>query len=250
MLNTDPIATVEAGIYGGDPEILVTIQTDAWLANETTPNPRLQSWLDTWREQRTTTYTMGGRVYQEEPNEGELMAGFPAYVYQWERFAYDMQTDDEKSNRIEPREPTGFYGEGEPVHVFTPNNETLLSDDLEFVLWKDANGSHVIYRHADAYNGSGCATVADCDGCDGTELLDYARAQLGCDHCEASWDVEGSHVIDYCDGYGSLPRYGDAGDYPSAEGTTGVKGTLVIDSDERAAFCPVCGVGHLVADKF
>lgn len=229
--------TLEASFIRETPELLVSIPTDAWIENELQRNEALDIMLDEFR------------AANKDEDEGLLMRAFPQYAHDVAMIAYMAMDEDERDQEITPRPPTGIYGEDEPLEVFTPNGETYLSDDVQFVYWTDHNGAHVVLRRADAYNGYGHATVYDVLGPDGTEPLDYARAQIVCDDCEASWsDEPWGHGRDYGEGFGNLPGYRTTdASYEASEGTHGVKGTLVIDTDERIAFCPVCGEGQLRA---
>lgn len=245
-------------MYHDVPELLVTIDTDSWIGAEFSVNAPLDRMLDDFREANSET------------DEGTIMEAFPRYVYDrrmidWaSETLYGVETD-----MLEPKEPAGYYGEGEPLHIFTPNGETFLSIDVQFVMWGDEYGMHAVLRKADAYNGYGCATAYDVLGYDGTEPLDYASAIIACDGgtdphpgqstldgtqwepCRAVWDhVPGHNGVDQGHGFGTLPGYREEGDYSAEIGTEGKRGTLVIDHDERHAFCPVCGSGKLVAFKY
>lgn len=247
--------TLEASFYHETPELLVTIDTDSWIESEFELNADLDAMLNEFREQLTDdpdSYPDIRRDYRDEPDEGAIMRAFPRYVYDRAMIAYNALPEDDRDREMTPKEPTGFYGEGEPIEVFTPNEENYLSRDLHFVYWADHNGAHVVLRGADAYNGYGHSTAYDALGYDGTECFDYARAQIACDTCDASWSDEPyGHGRDYGEGFGNLPGYRvtDAS-YDAREGDAGEKGTVVIDTGERHAFCPVCGNGKLIGVKY
>lgn len=251
--------TLEASFLHGDPELLVTIDTDSWLESELERNATLDALMDDFR------------AANEDMDEGARMRAFPQYVYDRAMIAYNALDDDERDQEMTPTPPTGFYGEGEPVQVSTPNHDNFLSIDVEFVLWADYTGSHVILRKADAYSGYGDATVYDALGDNGTEMLEYDRAVIACandgeppvnpeqqtidgspaiEPCRAVWDyLPGHNGVDQGHGYGNLPDWKRPGDYPAEEGTEPKRGVLVIDTDERKAFCPVCGRSSLAASK-
>lgn len=245
--------TLKASFYHERPELLVEIDTDSWIENEFEVDEDLNYLLEQMR------------ANEPARDEGEIMEHFPNYVFQ-ENMLARLYFGDEV---WEPSRPTGFYGEGEPVHVFTPNNDNFLSTDVQFVLWVDENGSHAVLRKADAYNGYGCSTAYRVLGDDGTEPFDYAQAFIACDggedpnpgqlaldgskweRCRAVWDhIPGQNGVDQGHGFGNLPNWRGQGDYPAEVGTEGKRGVLVIDHDEHIAFCPVCGSGRLNAGKF
>lgn len=266
--------TLEASMYRDVPELLVTIDTDSWIETEFEIEPEYEKLLDEYREELIADPNARPEVRRDawdKPEEGCVMETFPAWRYERARKLWDALSEEEREQQAigaEPAPPTGFYGEGEPVHVFTPNGETFLSIDLQFVLWEDENGSHVVLRKADAYNGYGESTAYRVLGDDGTEPLDYATAIIACDGgsdpqpeqpaldgskwepCRAVWDhIPGSNGVDQGHGFGVLPGYRTPGDYTAEVGSEPRKGVLVIDHDEKHAFCPYCGRGKLQAFK-
>lgn len=141
---------------------------------------------------------------------------------------------------------SGLYGDGSPMTVNTYNGEDLLSQVIQFTLFRLDHTDYVILQvhgGADVRGGYTRPRVFEVSG-DAANMFDNARATIYCtgdhDKCGAYWDTENGcswHRDGNYVGPGQLQDY-DRTD--EDKGETWEAGKLHVRSD-RSALCPCCG---------
>jgi len=141
---------------------------------------------------------------------------------------------------------SGLYGEGSPITVNTYNGEDLLSQTIQYTLFRHDFTDYVvlqIHGGADVRGGYTTPRVFEVNG-DATCMFDNARASIYCtgdrDKCGAYWDTENGHSWHR---EGNYVGPGQLQDYDRTEedkGETWEAGKLHVRSD-RSALCPCCG---------
>jgi hypothetical protein len=147
---------------------------------------------------------------------------------------------------VDTLDASGLYGEGSPLTVNTYNGEDLLSQVIQFTLFRLDHTDYVILQihgGADVRGGYTTPRVFEVNG-DATCMFDNARATIYCtgdrNACGAYWDTENGcswHRDGNYVGPGQLQDY----DRTSEEkGETWEAGKLHVLAD-RSALCPCCG---------
>jgi hypothetical protein len=149
-------------------------------------------------------------------------------------------------------EVAGLYGEGEPMTINTYNDECSLSQTLQFI-YAEVDGEEFVllqvHGGCDVRGGYTAPKVFRGNGNSDHAILDYNRATIGCDKCEANWMLDGSSWL-YDGGTGGrqLGR-----DFPIVEVNdehegvtmTGPAKGLVLVREDGTATCPCCAEGTL-----
>jgi len=154
-------------------------------------------------------------------------------------------------------QPRGLYGEGEPMTVNTYNGEDLLSQVIQYTLFRIDDTDYVILQvhgGCDVRGGYTKPRVFEVNG-DAACMFDNARATIYCTNrgkvaglfgemeaCGAYWDTENGHS------WHREGNYASAGgtqlqDYDRTEeekGESWEAGKLHVLKD-RSALCPCCG---------
>lgn len=144
---------------------------------------------------------------------------------------------------------SGLYGEGSPMTVNTYNGEDLLSQVIQFTLFRLDHTDYVILQihgGADVRGGYTRPRVFEVNG-DATCMFDNARASIYCtgdhDKCGAYWDTENGHSWHREGNYGGTAAKTQLQDYDRTEeekGESWEAGKLHVLKD-RSALCPCCG---------
>jgi hypothetical protein len=140
----------------------------------------------------------------------------------------------------------GLYGEGSPMTVNTYNGEDLLSQTIQYTLFRLDFTDYVILQihgGCDVRGGYTRPRVFEVSG-DATCMFDNARASIYCtgdrDACGAYWDTENGHSWHR---EGNYVGPGQLQDYDRTEekkGETWEAGKLHVRED-GSALCPCCG---------
>jgi len=144
--------------------------------------------------------------------------------------------------------PAGLYGEGDPMTVNTYNGEDLLSQVLQYTLFRLDFTTYVvlsIHGGADVRGGYTRPRVFEVSG-EETSIFDNARASIYCtgdrDACGAYWDTDNG-----CNWYREGSCGSGAGTQLEAydrteqdKGESWEAGKLHVQSD-RSGLCPCCG---------
>lgn len=144
---------------------------------------------------------------------------------------------------------TGLYGEGSPMTVNTYNGEDLLSQVIQFTLFRLDHTDYVllqVHGGCDVRGGYTRPRVFEVSG-DAACMFDNARASIYCDgdreKCGAFWDTENGHSWHRDGNYGGSDAKTQLQDYDRTEeekGETWEAGKLHVLKD-RSALCPCCG---------
>lgn len=144
--------------------------------------------------------------------------------------------------------PRGLYGEGSPLTVNTYNGEDLLSQVIQFTLFRLDFTDYVIlsiHGGADVRGGYTRPRVFEVSG-DGASMFDNARATIYCtgdrDKCGAYWDTDNANnwYRDGSCGFGSKTQLEAYDRTEQDKGEEWTEGKLHVLSD-RSGLCPCCG---------
>lgn len=155
------------------------------------------------------------------------------------------------------KDARGLYGEGSPMLVNTYNGEDLLSQTLQFTIFRLDFTDYVmlqVHGGCDVRGGYTRPRVFEING-EATCMLDNARATIYCtgdrDACGAYWDTENGcswHREGNYGGMGAKTRLEAYDRTTEDKGETWEAGKLHVRSD-RSALCPCCG-SPLAASAF
>lgn len=144
---------------------------------------------------------------------------------------------------------SGLYGEGSPMTINTYNGEDLLSQVIQFTLFRlDFTDYVVLQVHGgcDVRGGYTRPRVFEVNG-DACGMFDNARASIYCtgdhDKCGAYWDTENGCSWHFQGNYGGSDAKTQLQDYDRTkeeDGQTWEAGKLHVLAD-RSALCPCCG---------
>lgn len=147
------------------------------------------------------------------------------------------------------REISGLYGEGSPMVVNTYNGEDLLSQVLQFTLFRMDHTDYVllqVHGGCDVRGGYTRPRVMEVNG-DACNMFDNARASIYCtgdqDKCGAYWDTENGcswHREGNYGGTGAQTQLDKYDRTAEEKGETWEAGKLHVLAD-RSALCPCCG---------
>lgn len=213
--------TVRGGRY---PEVDVTFNTYHWLCD------RLEFAAD-WQEE------FDAFAAQPEQQDEGWLAVMEAFMDRLKE---------------QGREVAGIYGDGDHLTINTYNDDCCLSQTLQFV-YATVDGEEFvllqIHGGCDVRGGYTAPKAFRCNGNSELAILDYNRATIGCDKCEANWMLDGSSwLYDGGSGGRQLGR-----DFPIVavneehEGVTmsaPAKGLVLVREDGMAT-CPCCAEGTL-----
>jgi hypothetical protein len=142
---------------------------------------------------------------------------------------------------------TGLYGEGSPIEVNTYNGEDLLSQVIQFTLFRIDFTDYValqIHGGCDVRGGYTAPRIFEVNG-DGASMFDNARASIYCTNhetCGAYWDTDDANHW-YREGESGMGARTQLQDYDRTEAKKGEPredGKLHVLED-GSALCPCCG---------
>jgi len=216
----EPEATIEFGAYSGNkPDIMVTISVYHFLKSRLSLAKNLDRRFK--------------RFCDKPEHKSE---SYFSLAQSWLDHLASQGTEIE-----------GLYGDSSPMTVNTYNGEDLLSQTIQYTLFKIEFTYYVIlfvHGGCDVRGGYTTPRVFEVTASDPANLFDNARASIYCEDyeaCGAFWDTENGCYWRREDGKGDeFDRLDQLEAIKAEDGAEWVRGKLLINADRTAA-CPCCG---------
>jgi hypothetical protein len=159
--------TVNFSIYNNKPEIEVVHNLYHWLAERVDYSYELTKLFNSDRFRKAVGDT-------DDTSYFELAEKFPDW----------LGTLKTRERKLKYGEPTGSYGEGNPIAINTYNEGSLLNQDICFTYFENETGSYVIlsiHNGADIRGGYTVPKIFSIDeSINELPIFDYSKANVFC----------------------------------------------------------------------